>query len=601
MVSLEIQPMIMYWCFPTYEYDSENPDGEDPIEFLLTMIPKDPCLDAVYYTKTIQYGPKIEVSLEDPFEFCQASLEDTFGIQATASNYSTVLWEVITPGSGILSNPTDINLMTYRPSDVDWRRGYVELKLTVQPTPLSNCEKDEKFITIDLIANPEVNLEFLKDNGDIDPGVGDVKTICLYDVNDSGEIIPFPDSLKPQKISVDLDYNYSDRSIYNWEHNGEGFFNPSPDDSNVPITNIEYVPHPNDVDIEGGVQVTLTVTNPQDPSKPGGDGCSAISFDTLTLIVSPVPTVDAGPGQTICEGDQIILNGSSINASSVVWEAVYNDTGVNVPGIFSPIDSEITQFTPSPEAYQTALSDGGIKMILTANSENSCGKVTASSIIEINRKPIILFGDENRDGIINGAEVPPGDENSNIVIDEDEFYEDTICEGDDLNLAAIYPSVIYGQSYEWSSLSGGTFNGQITSNSLEPLYEPTQDEIDAGFVVLQLQAQPTGACSTIADEEFFERIRINFAPKSTLNVIPVHQICQVYEDSNGVLKGTEYTIPGTSTTLPDGEYSILWSETSDYIDIEQETSLQPKIKVLYPNPNYRRRSNNNNGTTHFWL
>ena len=118
------------------------------------------------------------------------------------------------------------------------------------------------------------------------------------------------------------------------------------------------------------------------------------------------------------------------------------------------------------------------------------------------------------------------------------------------------------------------------------MYEPTQDEIDAGFVVLQLQAQPTGACSTIADEEFFERIRINFAPKSTLNVIPVHQICQVYEDSNGVLKGTEYTIPGTSTTLPDGEYSILWSETSDYIDIEQETSLQPKIKVLYPNPNF---------------
>ena len=88
------------------------------------------------------------------------------------------------------------------------------------------------------------------------------------------------------------------------------------------------------------------------------------SFDTLTLIVSPVPTVDAEPGQTICEGDQIILNGSSINASSVVWEAVYNDTGVNVPGIFSPIDSEITQFTPSPEAYQTALSDGGIKTIL---------------------------------------------------------------------------------------------------------------------------------------------------------------------------------------------------------------------------------------------
>ena len=570
--------------FPTYEYDSENPDGEDPIEFLLTIIPKDPCLDEVYYTKTIQYGPKIEVSIEDPFEFCQASLEDTFGIQATAINYSTVLWEVITPGSGILSNPSDINLMTYRPSDVDWRRGYVEFKLIVQPTSLSNCEQDEKRITIDLIANPEVNLEFLKDNGEIDPGVGDVKTICLYDVNDSEEIKP-DSPLKPQKISVDLDYNYNDRSIYNWEHNGEGYFNPSPDDSNVPITNIEYVPHPNDVDIEGGVQVTLTVTNPQDPSKPGGEGCSAISFDTLTLIASPVPTVDAGPPQTICEGDQIILNGSSINASTVGWEAVYNDTGINVPGTFSPIDSEITQFTPSPEAYQTASTSGGIKMILTANSENSCGKVTASSIIEINRKPIILFGDENRDGILNGTEVPPGDDNNNGVIDGDEFYEYTICEGDDLNLAAIYPSVTNGQSFEWSSLSGGTFNGQITSNSLEPLFEPTQDEIDAGFVVLQLQAQPTGACSTIADEEFYERIRINIVPKSTLNVIPVHQICQVYEDSNGVLKGTEYTIPGTTTTLPDG-YSILWSETSDYIDIEQETSLQPKVKVLYPNPNF---------------
>ena len=57
------------------------------------------------------------------------------------------------------------------------------------------------------------------------------------------------------------------------------------------------------------VDLTLTVTNPEDTTVAGG--CDRINSDTLTLTVTPSPTADAGPSQTLCVGDDIVVAGRS--------------------------------------------------------------------------------------------------------------------------------------------------------------------------------------------------------------------------------------------------------------------------------------------------
>ena len=98
------------------------------------------------------------------------------------------------------------------------------------------------------------------------------------------------------------------------------------------------------------------------------NGC--IGRDTVLVFVNPLPTVDAGISQSICEGNQITLNG--FGANSYVW-----DNGI-VNG---------TPFTPiSTTTYEVIGADGN------NCTDTSQVTVTVNSSPFVNIQPSVLFG-----------------------------------------------------------------------------------------------------------------------------------------------------------------------------------------------------------------
>lgn len=81
---------------------------------------------------------------------------------------------------------------------------------------------------------------------------------------------------------------------------------------------------------------TLTVTD--------GNGCTA--SDAVQVLVSTDPPVDAGPDQSICAGDQVVIGGNptSIAGSTVIWSPA---TGLSDVSAFNPTAGpvETTSYT----------------------------------------------------------------------------------------------------------------------------------------------------------------------------------------------------------------------------------------------------------------
>ena len=332
---------------------------------------------------------------------------DSFSVTATANNYSNVQWSVLSPGSGVLTNSTNLEV-TYEPSNADWRRGDVTLELTVQPDPIDICGPTTRQIVVDLIADPQVDISASLDGSGSDDAV-----ICLGQAH---------------LITVVKDYTYDQdqlgpqrKSTYVWTTNGLGIIDYDPND---PTNNVTYLPDPADTVVD----LTLTVTNPEDTIVVGG--CDRITSDTLTLTVTPNPTADAGPNQTLCVGDDIVVAGTVTNEDSIQWAAYFNDTYLTTPetasGIFTTTGDYSTVFTPASDGvYQDAISRGGIVIELTAVSENSCGEVSDFMVAQFDQKPVILFGDQNGNGLIDGL--------------ESDITEITFCEGQSIDLSFIYP------------------------------------------------------------------------------------------------------------------------------------------------------------------
>ena len=283
-------------------------------------------------------------------------------------------------------------------------------------------------------------------------------------------------------ITVVKDYTYDQdqlgpqrKTTYVWSTNGLGTIDYDPND---PTNNVTYLPDPADTVVD----LTLTVTNPEDTTVVGG--CDRINSDTLTLTVTPNPTADAGPSQTLCVGDDIVVAGTVTNEDSIQWAAYFakNSSGEAYPlnpesvsGSFAPSSDYATVFTPASDGvYQDAIDRGGIVIELTAVSENSCGEVSDFMVAQFDQKPVILFGDEDGNGLIDGL--------------ENDITEITICEGESIDLSTIYPNVLNGTNYTWTSRGAdGTFNGNFTSGIIDPIYEPYPADVEKDLLYFDSQ------------------------------------------------------------------------------------------------------------------
>lgn len=484
---------------PTYTPNPNDLD-EGTVYFDVVVTPNGPCTEQLTYRKTITYVLPVEVDLGESFEFCEED-GSTFTVNATVENASSVQWRIAEfKGTGTLTNSTN-EIVEYTPSVEDWKVGSVTLELTAQAQPLDVCGEVTKQIIIDLIGAPVID-------------AGESDTICLGQVHTVSGV---------EAINYDL---------FNWQHNGEGTLTTDPNDPTIAL----YEPSSSDDE----VTLTLTLTNQEDTTKDGG--CDMTSSDTVVLTVTPQPTVNAGPDQTVCEGEAIDLMGATTNAAATQWVAYYNDTYNTtkeiVSGTFSPSNTENTTFTPASQSvYTAAITRGGIIMELTADAQNACGEESDTALITFDSKPVISAGiDADLDGIADPIEV---------------------CEGDLIELSLVSPSVSFGTNYQWSRINGdGTFSGNITSSVLEPTYTPGPQDVADGFVVLRLSADPVNACSTLTAEEFYDEIRINITRQPTLTLTSDEFfICAGYEDEAFAPQPTRFEITGVSTNYSE---NISW-------------------------------------------
>ncbi len=120
-----------------------------------------------------------------------------------------------------------------------------------------------------------------------------------------------------------------------------------------------------------------------------GNGCS--STDDITVTVNPIPSVDAGPNDTICNGDSVTIGGSPTGSGGTTpytyeWEPA---SGLSSTSEANPL--------ASPDATTT--------YTVTLTDENGCTSVD-SLIVSVNPSPAVDAGPN--DTICNGDSITIG-------------------------------------------------------------------------------------------------------------------------------------------------------------------------------------------------
>ena len=185
-------------------------------------------------------------------------------------------------------------------------------------------------------------------------------------------------------------------------------------------------------------------------------GCDSIQ-DTMRIVFTPSPSIDAGPDQTVCfSNPNVSLNGTVLIASGGVWST-------SGTGVFVDSTSLIT-------IYNSSSGDtvgGSITLTLTSTGNGLCPAVSDDVVIS--------FGP--------GSFVDAG-------------TNQTVCLSD--SLVNLNGSVIGGTTTgQWSSSTGGIFNPGNTSLNTSYVFSPI--DIANGGVTLVLTSTGNGLCASITD------------------------------------------------------------------------------------------------------
>lgn len=155
---------------------------------------------------------------------------------------------------------------------------------------------------------------------------------------------------------------------------GDGTF--SPHDS---ILNPTYTPGANDI-LNGFVNIVISSTDNTNGT------CDALS-DTVQILISPAPSVQAGIDRNLCVGDSIILNGiRSGSATSSIWQS----TGT---GTFIPNSNALNAtYVPSNADYGLA----NFQISLTSINTSNCVNVSDTFTVTVIPVPIVNAGPTQR-------------------------------------------------------------------------------------------------------------------------------------------------------------------------------------------------------------
>ncbi|HTB07112.1 MAG TPA: PKD domain-containing protein, partial [Bacteroidia bacterium] len=276
-----------------------------------------------------------------------------------------------------------------------------------------------------------------------------------------------------------------------WSSSGTGTF--SPNNTSLAVT---YIPSNADTAAHA---ITITLT-----SKNNG-ACPAVT-STLTITITPAPTVNAGPDQTVCaNNDNVTLSGSYSVSSGAIWTT-------SGSGTFSPNATAMNAtYTPS-NADTTA---GKVTLVLTSTGNGLCKVVTDTMKITITHAPVINAG-------------------SNV----------TVCANNDK--VSLNGTSSTG-SGTWTSSGTGTFTPN--ANTLNATYTPSPADVSAGTVTLTLTSGANGTCTPVNGS-----IIITITPPPTANAGPDQTVCG--NNDSIKLSGTtstgsgQWSSSGTGTFAP---------------------------------------------------
>lgn len=258
---------------------------------------------------------------------------------------------IATPGGTFTFNPVPTDGATIDPTSGEIINGVGGTTYSVEyetpaPCPVTSIE------TVTVIAAPQFTLST------IDPGCGAAdgsiilsglssNTTYTFTYDDNGNVVgpaPLTSDANGEIILSGLPAGtYADFEL---SLNGCSTIDNSI--LNLVQANAPNVSAPNDVEVCLGADIVLTATNPDgaiitwDNGVTDGvpfsgatagttvytvtgdlNGCTIT--DQVTVTVNPLPTVDAGPDQTVCEGESITLSGSG--ALNYQWDnGVVNGT-----------------------------------------------------------------------------------------------------------------------------------------------------------------------------------------------------------------------------------------------------------------------------------
>ncbi|MDH3708637.1 MAG: gliding motility-associated C-terminal domain-containing protein [Cyclobacteriaceae bacterium] len=336
---------------------------------ILTLITNDPdgagpC-SVESSSLTVTFNPAAVVDAGVDQTICEG---DDALITGTVSGASTnPVWTTL--GGGSFADATALST-TYFPDASDITTGSVQLVLvTDDPDGPGGCPVGSD--TLDIIINPIPQ---------VDAG--------------TDQAIPAGDMVNLAGIIG------GSATSSTWSSNGTGIF----DD----ITSLNAVYTPSAADIIAGSVILILTTN--DPDGPGP--CTAQS-DLMTVLIVTGNTVIAGADQTLCEGENVFLNGIvACIANGTTWTT----TGT---GTFADPDALNTIYVPSA----ADIAADSILMILNIDDPGSslgCVPTSDTLVVKINPSPVADAG-----------------------------LDVTICQGDSTQLTGSG-----GMTYLWSPAAG---------------------------------------------------------------------------------------------------------------------------------------------------
>ncbi len=500
------------------------------VELTLNALAIAPCaVDASdMMTLTLQPGPTADAGADDVV--CETG---SYTLSGSAINYTGVLWT--TSGDGTFDDPT-ILTATYTPGAADIVAGSVDLSLTAfdlvpcQDTDVMTltitglatadagaddaiCD-NENYTLAGVATNQQSVLWTTSGDGTFDdatlstatysPGPADILTgsvdltftafaqaPCTLDASDVMTLTIHPSPVVDAGSDADIceDHSYtlagtaSDYLSLFWTTSGDGSFD---DATSLTAT---YIPGMADI-ASGTVDLTLTAF--------GISPCE--SQDMMTLTIQGLPTVDAGMGATICEGNMVTLNGSVVNGQNPVWTT-------SGDGTFD--DATLLNATYLPGVND--LIAGSVDLTLTADPLAPCA-FSASDIMTLTIQAL-----------------PTADAGGDA----------TICEDVSYTLPAM---VTNQQSVLWTTSGDGNFDDPAL---ITPTYTPGANDILIGSVDLTLTVQPIVPCTG----------DVSNMMTLTIQKLPV---ADAGADAN-ICETDTYTLSGAAAN----QSAVLWNTSGD--------------------------------------